>query len=891
MQEQNIRNTNFNREECIETTFKEMGIRAEKKIAEHILKENIYDNNLISDISNVNYIKCNRGKTHLKEIEGFGIFVDDLYVYGYLREDDIVYDRTGGISCTTGNSGSATFVLEQIRTIVKYTIGKDNPLPMHINFMHTIELDKKKNGRILSTIQKIEKHSNVKNKWMQCNKEEKPKGAFVIKIDVSNVSLQSLQENLLILQTKLLTIGYAIYCVDYTQDYSGTMSREVLVNYLLEQPEFRLEKGDENFNATYTILDNIESVGRNVLTWIYEDEKTKELTYRVKIYNKIGCNFEAGEVRNSIGGHLADYVYSSNERLRRLFANKDVQERGISRIEVSVYGLHEDISNTIGENLIKNVLDIVTPLEPPETYEIYNPVERPLFFISPPKQQWRNLAEESTKCFILVDRHNHIIYLIWYGSVLTKRLAGIQIDYSKKKDKDNIEDYVEWVISDFGFKMVPIFRTDILSIENENIILSPLRCYVKNPDSYTILGPCRRALSIFTDAPDIEFYLPSTSFVKWEWRTKKEKPSESRKAKQELIEMPESTGNKKVSLLSVKQRAKIEEELREARLKGEWMYSSKNVLNKLMLHLPAQSTEHLKIIKNNVKDLEKLKKLKQKALEKIKKSLENKVTHKLSDVDPGTHKIVGWKNFLNRTGESKTIVVLEDPEEPEENSCFNIWPNTKICKIIEVFTNFFTSTENIVYNNALLNLTPNKKEIIYTYLPFLKNKYFNLTIFPKKSFYNKEGKKIDYFPVEVIDENKYKGLKEKLEKIEKESEEILEKYNTMFLENVPLPEDTEKYICRDIPEGSYKIQRTSILTFRGKPKIYLHLIALKNEEVDGEEKIVTGYYIEEEWKRLKNMLEGKKLTHPVICRLGMCKTNINKRKFRTCTIAYKEEDL
>ena len=180
----------------------------------------------------------------------------------------------------------------------------------------------------------------------------------------------------------------------------------------------------------------------------------------------------------------------------------------------------------------------------------------------------------------------------------------------KKKDKDNIEDYVEWVISDFGFKMVPIFRTDILSIENENIILSPLRCYVKNPDSYTILAPCRRALSIFTNAPDIEFYLPSTSFVKWEWRTKKEKPSESRKAKQELIEMPELTKNKKVSILSVKQRAKIEEELREARLKGEWMYSSKNVLNNLMLHLPIQSIKDLEDSKDKIEKLEKFKFLK-----------------------------------------------------------------------------------------------------------------------------------------------------------------------------------------------------------------------------------------------------------------------------------------
>ena len=41
-----MENVNISRKEIIETTFKEMGIRAASKIAEHILKENTYDNNL-----------------------------------------------------------------------------------------------------------------------------------------------------------------------------------------------------------------------------------------------------------------------------------------------------------------------------------------------------------------------------------------------------------------------------------------------------------------------------------------------------------------------------------------------------------------------------------------------------------------------------------------------------------------------------------------------------------------------------------------------------------------------------------------------------------------------------------------------------------------------------
>ena len=77
MQKENTVYLNSDRKDCIETTFKEMGIRAEKSIAEHILKENVYGSNLISDISSVDYTRGHLGETHLREIQGFPIFVDD----------------------------------------------------------------------------------------------------------------------------------------------------------------------------------------------------------------------------------------------------------------------------------------------------------------------------------------------------------------------------------------------------------------------------------------------------------------------------------------------------------------------------------------------------------------------------------------------------------------------------------------------------------------------------------------------------------------------------------------------------------------------------------------------------------------------------------------------
>ena len=164
MQKENAVYLKSERKDYIETTFKEMGIRAEKSIVEHILKENVYGSNLISDIASVDYTRGHLGETHLREIPGFPIFVDDLYVCGYLRKEDIVYTRSGGICCTTGEKGAASYILEQIRAIVYYTIGSDSPSKMHIHLMHTIALGKKCVGT-------IEKNDSIHREKFGCSAE------------------------------------------------------------------------------------------------------------------------------------------------------------------------------------------------------------------------------------------------------------------------------------------------------------------------------------------------------------------------------------------------------------------------------------------------------------------------------------------------------------------------------------------------------------------------------------------------------------------------------------------------------------------------------------------------------------------------------------------------
>ena len=648
--------------ETIEATFKAMGKRSLKSIAEHILKENIHEDNLINDIAGVDYTKNHQGKTHLQEIEGFGLFVDDLYIYGYLRREDIVYTPRGGVSCTEGTNGSACCVVEMLRSIVRQTIGKNSNLP-HINIMHTVEIKNQQNSNILKTIAEIERNHPIRQKWEERTFQQ-AFAVFVVKVDVSNIPIQELQKYILELERSLSTIGYYIYCVDYTRDFSGTMDKKELIRYLLEEENFKMEGEPSNMDKNNVVLNNSSSVGCNVLTYIRRDGGSIQ---RVKFYNKIVSNLEAGEVRNNFGGHIYDYVYSSNERLRRLFWHPDTKKRGITRLEVSLYGRQYRLNEKIGEFLISRELKLMSK-------------NQMLFYIQPAANQWKALTEKIDQCFILVDRPNHIIYMAWYGNSLTGRIAGVKIDYVKKNDRQNIENLVLWAISDFGFRKVPIYRTDILEYTSEKIRISPLKCYVKDSQSKTIIAPCNKPGKFTKDVLNIEIadYLPPTEFIKWEWRTHKLASSNDRRPTEDILEMPNLAENKKISLLSLAEREKRNLELEEARKKTEWTHRTGKILN--------EHIQKIKFISAKLEDLKIKKEKEEEAFNLVRSKILNIKAKKIKEEDTGKYYILGWLPCTYNN-----IVLLLDTTDTEKYSV--VFANTKIEKILKHFKPSFLQRE------------------------------------------------------------------------------------------------------------------------------------------------------------------------------------------------------
>ena len=826
--------------EIIETTFKEMGKRSLKTIAEHILKENIYEGNLINDIANVNYTKNNQGKTHLQEIDGFGLFVDDLYIYGYLRKEDIIFTPKGGVSCTEGANGSASCVVEMLRSIVKQTIGKNSNLP-HINIMHTVEIKDIGNSGILKNIVEIERSKAVRQKWEE-RTLNKAFAVFVVKVDVSNITIQELQKYIKELEQALFTIRYYIYCVDYTRDFSGTMDKEELIKYLTEEEDFREEGDISNMDKNNTILNNNSSVGRNVVTYLRRERGNLQ---RVKFYNKIVSNLEAGEVRSNFGGHIFDYVYSSNERLRRLFWNPDTKQRGITRIEVSLYGRQYRLSENVGDSLIRRELNLMVKKEK-------------LFYIQPAVNQWQALAENIKQCFILVDRPNHIIYVAWYGNSLTGRIAGVKVDYAKKKDKENIENLKMWAISDFGFKMVPIYRADILEYTSDKIRISPLKCYVKDCNSTTKLVPCNKPGKFTEDVLNIDIadYLPPTEFIKWEWRRKKLPSSNDRKPTGEILEMSNLVENKKISLLSLAQTEKRNMELEEARKKTEWLYRTGKKLN--------EHAEKIKYISAQLEIMERRKEKEEKAFNLVYSKIKNLTCRKIGEEDAGKYYIMGWQPCTY-----SNMVLIVDTTNKEKFKL--VYANTKIEKILKYFTPFFLQRE--IKKNVVLNF----------YIPIHDDytNYFILEIEQKERFL-KGGKWLEYFPVSI--DPREEELREEIEKMLKEEEDLNEETENLFLEEIKAPEKTKNADkCTDVEEGEFKILSYSRTIFRGNIKTFLYL---ERTNQPGSKFLVWGYWIEEEIKKIEENKKLNKIAKPVFCRLGMVKTTPNKKKARTCAICY-----
>ena len=328
-------------------------------------------------------------------MDGLPAFVDDFYVYGPLRENEIVRVRGRKPACTTGEEGSGKRVVSQISLFVRQVWGCKNGFK-NVSIAHTVYANSRK-SRIIETIEKIEKETGyrARRRWNELYQNENPAAYFVTKVDVSELPMEKLQKGLPAMRRLLMSVGCGLYQIDYTQDFSGTLVRPALVQYLVRVHDF-FQQGQFAFPENGGCnLDNTDSVGDHVCTFV---QTRNGRTASTKFYNKVVCQFEAVDVRESFGGHLAHYIDSTNRHLRWTMLHPDVQRRGCTRLEISLYACDtKDLSQTVAEELIAEALELAN-------------TEEGLFVVQPPAKQWENLAQHLTDacCWETAHRGRYI---------------------------------------------------------------------------------------------------------------------------------------------------------------------------------------------------------------------------------------------------------------------------------------------------------------------------------------------------------------------------------------------------------------------------------------------------------------------------------------------------
>ena len=128
-------------------TLASMGLRAEASLAKNLIRENCWGNNLLPDISKVDYWEGHQGRTNLQLLDGLPLFVDDIYICGYLDQTEVVRTR-GKVSCEP----VAKQIVARISMVVQEVLGG----PRKNTRISSTVLATSRGSKIVETIVKIE---------------------------------------------------------------------------------------------------------------------------------------------------------------------------------------------------------------------------------------------------------------------------------------------------------------------------------------------------------------------------------------------------------------------------------------------------------------------------------------------------------------------------------------------------------------------------------------------------------------------------------------------------------------------------------------------------------------------------------------------------------------
>lgn len=434
-----------------------------------ILMKHLKNNELITDIGNINYSEdCPRLEKFIPINEKF---CDNIMVFKII--DSNFSEKTSNrLKIKKSMCGSINFLLR-----ARFKYGLDT----YINGIQakTALYLNSSNCETIKGVKQIMK-SDLE---MINNKYDNPVVA-VYKIQLAHLPLDKLLSNLPVILEQLRKDHCYLLDFDITQDYAGCFNKKEMIQYLKNNDDF-VEEDNE-----IRIDNNI--VGIDCLTWTNSN-------IRAKIYNKFVCQLTSPGLAKQIGNHVLDLVKNKNERLHNTFKSDLAKEHGITRFEITIYNYIRSYEKT---TKIKNSIENCKQILDNNLKHFEN---APMYSV-PLQTMWKKLTDSLQNSCCLI--YKNILQYVWWGNSNTKKLTGFQLNLDKtylkdiktqetqepqesqrlkqsiqendKSDKkiSNKEKAIKYILSAFSFNYLP---THLITIEDENI---QHKIYIKKGETY-----------------------------------------------------------------------------------------------------------------------------------------------------------------------------------------------------------------------------------------------------------------------------------------------------------------------------------------------------------------------------------------------------------------------
>lgn len=443
-------------------------------IAKTLFLENSINNNLTSDVSKNNYLSINRdnknefiydmfidniGLTFISDFEYFkGKYENMKMVMNkeYLKEKKMIIQRIFSIECG---------LEERINSEIK--------LPLVL----TNEIYNKNIKEVRNEIKYILKNKKISNPVIT-----------YFKLSTSDFKYKKILKLLYRCKNKLLEKGFIISDIDFTRDMTGIFYKPLLIDYLINNHNFLLQK-DSKFEEYYNrkiILEH--SYGNDCLIYLYTNTK-------VKLYNKFICQMTSPGTNTNIGNHLFHYIQpKNNSYLSQLFTNKKFINEGCTRLEVTIFRTNFMVDYYIEkknkkkfnfENIkfykdIFNIEKINNYFKKLELIFLTN--DNVPIYKTPVSYMWNTLTSNlQCNCILYFEDKKEFFVALWVNK-MSGKITGHHIKIEKYLEKFKFEKIKQTIISHYSLNLLPCYYIKIK--DRINLRNNKIKTYVKEGETY-----------------------------------------------------------------------------------------------------------------------------------------------------------------------------------------------------------------------------------------------------------------------------------------------------------------------------------------------------------------------------------------------------------------------